>query len=118
MPNGSSRVKKVNASISDDTADQGLARLPALLKQHQPRWVLVELGGNDGLRGFRLQEVEKTLKQVITEVKAGNAQPLLMRIRLPANYGRRHNEAFSAIYPQLPKEFDIPFPRSLWRGCI
>ncbi|WP_085542150.1 multifunctional acyl-CoA thioesterase I/protease I/lysophospholipase L1 [Cedecea sp. NFIX57] len=101
-------TKVVNASISGDTAAQGLARLPALLKQHQPRWVLVELGGNDGLRGFQPQDVEKTLNQVITDVKAANAQPLLMQIRLPANYGRRYNEAFSAIYPQLAKAFDIP----------
>uniref|UniRef100_UPI0022E114DB SGNH/GDSL hydrolase family protein n=1 Tax=Klebsiella variicola TaxID=244366 RepID=UPI0022E114DB len=86
----------VNASISGDTSQQGLARLPALLKQHQPRWVLVELGGNDGLR------------TIIKDIKAANAEPLLMQIHLPANYGRRYNEAFGAIYPALAKEFDIP----------
>lgn len=101
-------IKVVNASISGDTAGQGLSRLPALLKQHQPRWVLVELGGNDGLRGFQPQAVEKTLQQIIIAVKAAGAQPLLMQIRLPANYGRRYNEAFSAIYPQLANAFDIP----------
>ncbi|MGL5697762.1 MAG: multifunctional acyl-CoA thioesterase I/protease I/lysophospholipase L1, partial [Kluyvera sp.] len=95
-------------SISGDTAQQGLARLPALLKQHQPRWVLVELGGNDGLRGFPPQQVEKTLRTVLQQVKAANAEPLLMQIRLPANYGRRYNEAFSAVYPQLASEFTIP----------
>lgn len=98
----------VNASISGDTSQQGLARLPALLKQHQPRWVLVELGGNDGLRGFPPQQTEQTLRTIIEHIKAANAQPLLMQIRLPANYGRRYNEAFSAIYPALAKEFDIP----------
>lgn len=98
----------VNASISGDTSQQGLARLPALLKQHQPRWVLVELGGNDGLRGFPPQQTEQTLRTIIAHIKAANAQPLLMQIRLPANYGRRYNEAFSAIYPALAKEFDIP----------
>ena len=86
----------------------GPGRLPALLKQHQPRWVLVELGGNDGLRGFPPQQTEQTLRTVIQDIKAAKAQPLLMQIRLPANYGRRYNEAFSAIYPQLAKEFDIP----------
>ena len=101
-------TKVVNASISGDTAPQGLARLPALLKQHQPRWVLIELGGNDGLRGFQPQAIEKSLRQIINDVKAANAQPLLMQIRLPANYGRRYNESFSAIYPQLAKEFSIP----------
>lgn len=98
----------VNGSISGDTSQQGLSRLPALLKQHQPRWVLVELGGNDGLRGFPPQQTEQTLRTILQTVKAANAQPLLMQIRLPANYGRRYNEAFSAIYPKLAKEFDIP----------
>ena len=74
--------KVVNASISGDTAAQGLARLPALLKQHQPQWVLIELGGN--------------------------AEPLLMQVRLPANYGRRYTEAFSGIYPRLAQQYNIP----------
>lgn len=98
----------VNASISGDTSQQGLARLPALLKQHQPRWVLVELGGNDGLRGFPPQQTEQTLRTIIQTIKTANAEPLLMQIHLPANYGRRYNEAFGAIYPALAKEFAIP----------
>ncbi|WP_194205293.1 multifunctional acyl-CoA thioesterase I/protease I/lysophospholipase L1 [Superficieibacter sp. 1612_C1] len=98
----------INASISGDTSQQGLSRLPALLTQHKPRWVLVELGGNDGLRGFQPQQTEATLRKILQGVKDGGAQPLLMQIRLPANYGRRYNESFSAIYPALAKEFDIP----------
>ncbi|VTP15240.1 Acyl-CoA thioesterase I precursor [Phytobacter ursingii] len=98
----------INASISGDTSQQGLARLPALLKEHQPRWVLVELGGNDGLRGFAPQQTEQTLRTILQTVKAANAEPLLMQIRLPANYGRRYTESFSAIYPKLAKEFDVP----------
>ncbi|MCH3824982.1 GDSL-type esterase/lipase family protein, partial [Campylobacter jejuni] len=77
----------VNASISGDTAAQGLARLPALLKQHQPRWVLIELGANDGLRGFPAQDVQRDLGQIITLVQQAGAQPLLMQIRIPPNYG-------------------------------
>lgn len=110
-----SKTSVVNASISGDTSQQGLARLPALLKQHQPRWVLVELGGNDGLRGFQPQQTEQTLRQILQDVKAANAEPLLMQIRLPANYGRRYNEAFSAIYPKLAKEFDVPLLPFLWK---
>ncbi|WJM87466.1 multifunctional acyl-CoA thioesterase I/protease I/lysophospholipase L1 [Dickeya chrysanthemi] len=101
-------VRVVNASISGDTATQGLARLPALLKQHQPRWVLVELGGNDGLRGFPPQNVERDLAGVISQIKTAGAQPLLMQIRLPANYGRRYTESFSAVYPRLAGTFSIP----------
>lgn len=100
--------KVVNASISGDTVDQGLARLPALLKQHQPRWVLIELGGNDGLRGFPPQNIEQSLRKIIDAVRAANARPLLMQIRLPANYGRRYTESFSAIYPRLARHYDIP----------
>jgi acyl-CoA thioesterase-1 len=98
----------VNASISGDTSQQGLARLPALLKEHKPRWVLVELGGNDGLRGFQPQQTEQTLRQIIQTVKSADAKPLLMQIRLPANYGRRYTEAFGAIYPKLSSELDVP----------
>lgn len=103
-----SKTTVINGSISGDTSQQGLSRLPALLKQHQPRWVLVELGGNDGLRGFQPQQTEQTLRKILQDIRAANAQPLLMQIRLPANYGRRYNEAFSAIYPKLAKEFDVP----------
>ena len=102
------KITVINGSISGDTAQQGLARLPALLKQHQPRWVLVELGGNDGLRGFAPPQIEQTLRAVLQQVKDANVQPLLMQIRLPANYGRRYNEAFSAVYPKLASEFNVP----------
>ncbi len=98
----------VNGSISGDTVSQGLARLPALLKQHQPRWVLIELGGNDGLRGFAPQAIEADLKKVVDTVVAADAKPLLMQIRLPANYGRRYTEAFSAIYPRLAEAYHLP----------
>lgn len=98
----------VNGSISGDTAAQGLARLPALLQQHQPRWVLIELGGNDGLRGFPLQSIEQDLSKIITAVQAANAKPLLMQIRLPANYGRRYNDAFNHIYVKLAQQYNIP----------
>lgn len=102
------KPKVINASISGDTAAQGLARLPALLKQHQPQWVLIELGGNDGLRGFPPDAIAQNLSKVIDDVKAANAKPLLMQIRLPANYGRRYTEAFSGIYPVLAQQHNIP----------
>jgi acyl-CoA thioesterase-1 len=98
----------VNASISGDTSAQGLARLPGLLQQHHPRWVLIELGANDGLRGFAPQTISQTLGQIVTLVKQAHAEPLLMQIRLPPNYGKRYNDAFYAIYPALAKQADIP----------
>lgn len=101
-------TRVVNASISGDTASQGLARLPGLLQQHKPDWVLIELGGNDGLRGFAPQTIRATLQQIIAQVKGAGAKPLLMQIRLPANYGRRYTESFAAIYPQLAEKNAIP----------
>lgn len=98
----------VNASISGDTAAQGLARLPALLKQHKPRWVLIELGANDGLRGFPAPEIQRDLSQIITLTQQAKAQPLLTQIHIPPNYGRRYTEAFSAIYPKLAEQFNTP----------
>ncbi|WP_193763920.1 multifunctional acyl-CoA thioesterase I/protease I/lysophospholipase L1 [Hafnia paralvei] len=101
-------ITVVNASISGDTAEQGLARLPGLLKQHQPRWVLIELGANDGLRGFAPADIEANLDKIITQLQQAKTQPLLMQIRLPPNYGRRYTETFAAMYPQLAKRYQIP----------
>ncbi|MCT8125642.1 arylesterase [Alishewanella sp. BS5-314] len=103
-----SPVKLVNASISGETTGGGLARLPALLQQHQPRWVLIELGGNDGLRGFDPQLIANNLQQMIELVKQHNAQPLLMQIRIPPNYGPRYVARFTDIYPQLAAAHQIP----------
>ncbi|WP_261832470.1 multifunctional acyl-CoA thioesterase I/protease I/lysophospholipase L1 [Leminorella grimontii] len=100
--------KVINASISGDTAAQGLARLPELLKTHQPRWVLVELGANDGLRGFPTADIERDLTQIITVIKQANARPLLMQIRITPNYGKRYTDAFTAIYPKLAQEQNVP----------
>ncbi len=102
-----SGVQIINASISGDTAAQGLARLPALLEQYKPDWVLIELGANDGLRGFMPQDIEQELVKIITAVHNTGAKPLLMQIRIPPNYGKRYSDAFSAIYPRLAEQYKI-----------
>ena len=79
--------------------------------------MLVELGGNDGLRGFPPQQTERTLRTIIKDIKAANAEPLLMQIHLPANYGRRYNEAFGAIYPARQR-VRYSSPALLWRRSI
>ncbi|MDC9587880.1 multifunctional acyl-CoA thioesterase I/protease I/lysophospholipase L1 [Xenorhabdus sp. XENO-10] len=98
----------VNGSISGNTASQGLERLPELLKQHNPKWVLIELGANDGLRGFPIQKIEQDLQQSITLIKQANAQPLLMQIRISPNYGKRYTESFAKIYPALAERNQLP----------
>jgi len=100
----------VNASISGETTAGGLARLPQLLQQHQPDTVLIELGGNDGLRGFPIPTIEKNLLQIIELVKAQQAQPVLMQIRIPPNYGPRYTQMFVALYPLLAEQQQL----TLW----
>lgn len=95
----------VNASISGETTAGGLARLPELMAKHQPQAVLIELGGNDGLRGFPIVQIEKNLQQLITEVKKHQAHPILMQIRIPPNYGPRYTKQFVALYPALAEKY-------------
>jgi acyl-CoA thioesterase-1 len=80
------------------------------LQQHQPDTVLIELGGNDGLRGFPIPTIEKNLLQIIELVKAQRARPVLMQIRIPPNYGPRYNQMFVALYPRLAKQQQL----TLW----
>ncbi|HDS6402075.1 TPA: multifunctional acyl-CoA thioesterase I/protease I/lysophospholipase L1 [Morganella morganii] len=101
-------ITLINGSISGNTAAQGLARLPALLEQHRPQWVLIELGANDGLRGLPLTQTRTDLQAAIDTVKAAGAKPLLMQIRIPPNYGKRYTERFSALYPALAQENAVP----------
>ena len=88
----------INASISGETTAGGLARLPALLQQHQPDAVLIELGGNDGLRGFNTEMVKTNLADIIKLIQQHNAVPVLMQIRIPPNYGPRYSKKFTAIF--------------------
>lgn len=98
----------INGSISANTAAQGLERLPELLKTYHPKWVLIELGANDGLRGFSIQQTEQDLQKIVSLVKQAKAQPLLMQIRIPPNYGKRYTESFAQIYPELSERNQIP----------
>lgn len=98
----------INASISGDTTGNGLARLPTLLTQHQPDYVLIELGANDGLRGFNTHIVTDNLTAIISAIKAAKATPLLMQIQIPPNYGKRYSQAFSSLYGKLSVSEEIP----------
>lgn len=102
----------INGSISGDTTGGGLNRLPVLLEKYSPNYVLLELGGNDGLRGQPLILMKRNLQAMITLVRKAGAEPILFGMRLPPNYGRRYSDAFAAVYPQLAAEENlllIPF---------
>ncbi len=91
----------VNTSISGDTSAGGLARLGPLLSEHQPTLVLVELGGNDGLRGQPSAQLQQNLAAIIQQSQASGARVLLLGMQLPPNYGARYNQLFMQVYTQL-----------------
>ncbi len=104
--------KVVNGSISGDTTGGGLARLPLLLEKFQPDFVILELGGNDGLRGQPLKLMKQNLASMIALCKDAKAVPILFGMRIPPNYGRRYTQAFAEVYDQLANETNtllIPF---------
>jgi acyl-CoA thioesterase I len=93
----------VNASVSGDTTSGGRSRLPALLKQHQPRVVVIELGGNDALRGLPLKMTEDNLAAMARAAKAAGARVLIAGIAVPPNYGRAYGESLVALFGQVAK---------------
>ncbi|WP_421204234.1 arylesterase [Aeromonas enteropelogenes] len=98
----------INASISGETTQGGLARLPALLEEHQPDWLLIELGGNDGLRGFAPAITRKNLVDMIALAKANQTRVVLTQIQLPRNYGARYLRQFEQIFPELAEANKLP----------
>lgn len=100
--------KVINASVSGETTGGGLARLPALLEQHQPRLVIVELGGNDGLRGYPLNIMKQQLTRIIETSRAAGAEVLLVGMQIPTNYGPRYTNQFRETYTQLAAQYDLP----------
>ena len=101
-------IAVINAAISGETTDGGLARLPKLLTQHQPSHMLLELGGNDGLQGHNVKKMRDNLAQMIELAKAANVQVLLQEMRIPTNYGRRYNQMFTESYELLAEQYQIP----------
>jgi len=91
----------INASITGDTTHGGLTRLPDALQRHNPSLVIIELGGNDGLRGFDLDTTHANLSEMIRLARASGARVLLLGVRLPANYGPGYRDRFSTIFAQL-----------------
>jgi len=95
--------KVVNASISGDTTSGGRSRLPALLKTHKPQVVVIELGGNDALRGLPLRMTEDNLAVMVRAAKASGARVLVAGMAVPPNYGRAYGEAFIRLFATVAK---------------
>jgi len=98
----------VNASITGSTTANGLKQLPELLKSHQPDWVILELGGNDGLRGLSLKSMKINLEKMIKLSKNAGAKVILIGIKIPPNYGPVYTRMFDKVYSQLSKQYDLP----------
>ncbi len=104
--------KVVNASISGDTTGGGLARLPRALEIHQPDVVVIELGGNDALRGYPVERIESNLDAMTTLAKDAGAAVIVLGMEIPPNYGARYTQAFHAIYADVANRHSaalVPF---------
>ncbi len=110
--NGLSQWNVVNASISGETTDGGARRLPGLLADNRPDVVVIELGGNDGLRGFPPNVIESNLARMITQVQDAGARAILVGMQIPPNYGQRYTQMFADIFPKLSDRYNtalVPF---------
>ena len=106
----------INASISGDTTGGGRTRIATALDTHQPAIVIVELGGNDGLRGLPLAEMRKNLAAIIAQCRQRKARVLLVGMRLPPNYGPHYTEKFQQMYAELAQRYRIPLVPFLLEG--
>jgi acyl-CoA thioesterase-1 len=106
----------VNASISGDTTANARSRLPPALERHKPALVLLELGGNDGLRGLSLAEMKNNLADMIASSRESGSRVLLIGVQLPPNYGPRYTEKFQSIYQELAREYGVVLLPSLVDG--
>lgn len=106
----------VNASRSGETTSGGLRRLPTALNEHDPAVTLLQLGGNDGLRGQPPQLIRSNLAQMIELTKESGSRVILIGIRIPPNYGQTYSERFAQVYPQLAEEYAISLVPFLLEG--
>nr|WP_238786920.1 arylesterase [Ferrimonas lipolytica] len=97
----------INASVSGETSGGALRRLPSLLTRHQPQWIFIELGGNDGLRGFPPTITQRNLDQIIQLAHASGSQILLSQVMLPPNYGRRYTDQFDQVFQTLNEQHQL-----------
>ena len=98
----------VNASVSGETTAGGLARLPRALELHHPKIVVLELGGNDGLRALPIAQMRSNLTQMVDLASAAGAKVLLLGMRMPPNYGPQYTEQFSMVFSDLAGEKKLP----------
>jgi len=102
-------TRVINASISGETTFGGVQRLPELLTQHQPSHLIIELGGNDGLRGLGFEQSTDNLRQMVRLAQQQKITVLLIGVRMPPNFGAAYNARFQQIFDRVTAEFDIHY---------
>ncbi|MFT5118341.1 MAG: acyl-CoA thioesterase-1 [Kiritimatiellia bacterium] len=106
----------INASVSGNTTRDGLGRLPALLKEYQPKIIIIELGGNDGLRGYPIKIMETNLQKIIDLSNNNEIKILLAGIEIPPNYGQRYTDLFRQSFIKIASKNDIAFLPFILKG--
>lgn len=106
----------VNASITGETTEGGASRIATALQKFSPDLVILELGGNDGLRGFPTARMKENLSTIIETSQASGAAVVLLGIRIPSNYGQRYTAAFENVYRELADEYGIPWIEFFMEG--
>ena len=110
------RARVVNASISGDTTAGGRARLPALLSEHDPAIVVIELGGNDALRGGNLDATRANLDAMVKDALAAHAKVLILGMKVPPNYGAAYARRFDALFADIAKAHKVPVVPYIFEG--
>ena len=101
------QFRVVNASMSGETTGGGLARLPKALENHDPDLLVIELGGNDGLRGYPIANIRRNLAQMIEAADPLRRNVLLVAMQIPPNYGHRYTQAFEAVFTDLSQSYGV-----------
>lgn len=99
--------KVVNASVSGETTSGALARLPKLLQTHRPNLVVIELGGNDGLRGQPPQLIQKNLESLVKHSQNAKAKVIIFGMKMPPNYGQAYSKAFENNYKVVSEKYRV-----------
>ena len=108
--------KVVNASISGETTEGGATRIDSALQDFSPDLIILELGGNDGLRGFPAAQMKTNLTKIVSRSKESGAAVVLLGIRIPSNYGSRYSAAFESVFRQISEELDVQWIEFFMEG--
>ncbi|MCL4123500.1 UNVERIFIED_CONTAM: hypothetical protein GTU68_019621 [Idotea baltica] len=109
-------ITVVNASVSGETSQGGLSRFKQLLADHDPHWVILELGANDALRGYPLTQTTQNLEKMVVQAQHINAKVLLVGNKIPQNYGKRYTAMFFHLYEEIANKYTLAYLPFMLKG--